>query len=217
MEIHAPHGPILTMREAAVHLAIVTAGILIALSFEGSLEWSHHRSLVREAKSNLRAEIQDNQKELERFMARLPPMEGRFRHGLEILNDLPTHREEAALLFRDGSTSIMYGFDLAELRTASRTTAEITGAFGLMDYRDAEIYAAVYDRQQLFTRTQNQAVDNGTGAFALGQNLDFGKPSSDELEGLKRQLRLTIGSLSTEEQFARALKTAFARALEQLH
>ena len=217
MEIHAPHGPILTWREATVHLAIVTVGIVIALSFEGLLEWSHHRSLVREATSNLRTEIQDNQKELDRFMARLPPMEARFRHGLEILNDLPAHRDEAAGLFRAGPTSIMYGFDLAELRTASRTTAEITGAFGLMGYSDAEIYAAVYDRQQLFTRTQNQAIDNGTGAFALGQSLDFAKPSSDELEGLKRQVRLTIGSLSTEGEFAKALKTEFGRALERLH
>jgi hypothetical protein len=217
MEIHAPHGPILTWKEAAVHLAIVTVGILIALSFEGLLEWSHHRSLVREAKSNLRTEIQDNQKELDRFMARLPPMEGRFRHGLEILNQLPAHRDEAAGLFRGGPASIMYSFDLAELRTASRTTAEITGAFGLMDYGDAETYAAVYDRQQLFTRTQSQAIDNGTAAFALGQSLDFAKPSTEELESLKRQLRLTIGSLSTEEEFARALKTECGRALERLH
>jgi hypothetical protein len=216
MEIHAPHGPVVTWKEAAIHLAIVTVGIVIALSFEGLLEWSHHRNLVREAKTNLTTEIRQNQKELDRFMAKLPSMAERFRHGLAILNDLPTQRQEAAELFRAGSTSVMYGFDLAELRTASRTTAEITGAFGLMDYRDAEIYAAVYDRQQLFTRTQNQAVDNGTAAFALGQSLDFGKPSPDELEGLKRQLRLTIGSLSTEEEFARALKTAVARALEQL-
>jgi hypothetical protein len=217
MEIHAPHGPILRWREAAVHLAIVTVGIVIALSFEGLIEWSHHRSLVREAKANLRREIQDNQNELDRFMARLPSTEDRFRHGLEILNDLPTRRDEAGKLFRGGPTSIMYGFDLAELRTVSRTTAEITGAFGLMDYSDVEIYAAVYDRQQLFTRTENQAIDNGTGAFALGQSLDFAKASSDELEGLKRQLRLAIGSLSTEEEFARALKAAFGRTLERLH
>jgi hypothetical protein len=32
MEIHAPQQPILTIKEASVHLTIVTAGILIALS-----------------------------------------------------------------------------------------------------------------------------------------------------------------------------------------
>ena len=50
MEIHAPRHPILTLKEALVHLCIVTIGILIALSFEGALEWVHHRQLVREAR-----------------------------------------------------------------------------------------------------------------------------------------------------------------------
>ena len=36
MEIHAPHKPILTVTEALVHLAIVTVGVLIALSLEGA-------------------------------------------------------------------------------------------------------------------------------------------------------------------------------------
>ena len=35
MEIHAPHQPILSVKEALVHLTIVTVGILIALSLEG--------------------------------------------------------------------------------------------------------------------------------------------------------------------------------------
>ena len=37
MEIHAPHRPTLTFKEALVHLCIVTTGILIALSLEGTL------------------------------------------------------------------------------------------------------------------------------------------------------------------------------------
>jgi uncharacterized protein (DUF3084 family) len=64
MEIHAPHKPILTVKEAAVHLAIVTAGILIALSLEGLREWREHRSLVNEARANLLSEIRDNRKEV---------------------------------------------------------------------------------------------------------------------------------------------------------
>ena len=38
MDIHAPDKPILTLREAASHLTIVTVGILIALSLEGVVE-----------------------------------------------------------------------------------------------------------------------------------------------------------------------------------
>jgi hypothetical protein len=46
MEIHAPSKPILSVREALVHLAIVTVGILIALSFEGVREYVEHRALA---------------------------------------------------------------------------------------------------------------------------------------------------------------------------
>jgi hypothetical protein len=51
----------LTVREALVHLAIVTAGILIALSFDGMLKWRDHRSLVADTRERLESEIRSNQ------------------------------------------------------------------------------------------------------------------------------------------------------------
>jgi hypothetical protein len=51
MESHAPEKPILTIKEAAVHLGIVTAGILIALSLEALVEYVHHRTVVRKART----------------------------------------------------------------------------------------------------------------------------------------------------------------------
>src|SRR3954469_15107450 len=64
VEIHAPHKPILTVAEALVHLSIVTAGILIALSLEGARQWYEHRSLVWETRENLHREIAANKAEL---------------------------------------------------------------------------------------------------------------------------------------------------------
>src|SRR6516225_7037399 len=64
MDIHPPLGPLMSWREILLHLGIVTIGILIALSLEGLVEWNHHRHLVREARENIRIEIEDNQKEL---------------------------------------------------------------------------------------------------------------------------------------------------------
>src|SRR5215813_2480722 len=57
MEIHAPEKPVLTVKEAAVHLLIVTVGILIALSLEAIVEYVHHRTIVREAREIMREEI----------------------------------------------------------------------------------------------------------------------------------------------------------------
>lgn len=65
MEIHAPEGPVTSLKEFLVHIGIVTIGILIALSLEGLLEWHHHRELVEEARANIASEIRDNRKDLD--------------------------------------------------------------------------------------------------------------------------------------------------------
>ena len=44
MEIHARHGQVQSLRDVAVHLAIVTIGILIALGLEQAVEWSPART-----------------------------------------------------------------------------------------------------------------------------------------------------------------------------
>jgi hypothetical protein len=98
MEVHAPDHPVLTWKQAAVHLAIVTAGVLIALSFEGVLESSHQRSLVREAKANLATELQANKNELERYMGKVAPMRDKLLHAMAVTSDVstPEHAEEAS-------------------------------------------------------------------------------------------------------------------------
>ena len=51
MEIHPPEKPIHTVRDFLLQLMTITAGILIALSLEGAIEWSQHRTLVSEVKA----------------------------------------------------------------------------------------------------------------------------------------------------------------------
>src|SRR6267154_938865 len=175
MEIHAPEKPILTIKEAIVHLTIVTAGILIALSLEGLLEWRHHRALVAEARANLTSEITANRKRAGELIHELPEMRARLQHGLEVLKAFSaSHRNRDAVsgLFQLAPGGIVYQYDLAELRAASRTTADVTGAFGLMDYGEVREYAGVYDRQDLFNKTQDEAWRSGLAAFSLGQSLD---------------------------------------------
>ena len=69
MEIHPPHGAIRSWRDFLLQLGTITAGVLIALSFEGIREAIHDRSLVREARENIRREIADNRREIRRLIA----------------------------------------------------------------------------------------------------------------------------------------------------
>src|SRR3954465_1270837 len=91
MEIHAPHRPITTWKETLAHLAIITAGVLIALALEGLVSWVDHRLLVHEAVANLTAELRDNKNELDGLFASLDQDRQRFEHADEIAKIFLAH------------------------------------------------------------------------------------------------------------------------------
>lgn len=216
MDIHAPNAPIHSKRDAAIHLVIVTIGILIALSCEGLLEWAHHRSLVREARANISTEIQSNKKDLEHLIGEMDAMRKNLEHGISVIDGVHAHKrpaEDAAPLFGAAGGSVIHGYDLVELGSASKTTAEITGAFALMDYAEVKKYATAYTRQELYNNAQDAAWNNARAAFALGQSLNVVTASTTELEDVKRQLRLAIGDLILEQEIAVALTKAYDRVL----
>jgi len=60
MEIHGPEGPTHSFKDFAIHIGIVTIGILIALGLEGAREtWREHTALV-ETRESFRRELETN-------------------------------------------------------------------------------------------------------------------------------------------------------------
>jgi hypothetical protein len=215
MEIHAPHRPILTLKEALVHLCIVTAGILIALSLEGALEWSQHRELVRETRQRLRNEIRGNQESVQTVLKGLDPAKTRFSHAIDVVNDLsaPGKLKEAASIFSPVGGNLLSGMSFAFFNTASYTTAEVTGALGFMEYSETIKYADTYDLQALYTRMQDGIEKDVFAAAMLGTSL-LAKPTPTEVDDVKRQLRLALGGLAIMENLANALNERYSRALK---
>ena len=84
MEIHAPDHLPANWKETAKHLAIITAGVLIALTLEGIVSWIDHRMLVREAVANLTAELRNNKKELDGMFTALDKVSAELGHLDEI-------------------------------------------------------------------------------------------------------------------------------------
>src|SRR6185312_3285273 len=60
IDIHAPHESIHSWRDILLHLAIVVAGILIAIGLEQSVEYLHHRQQRSDLIRQLRAESEDD-------------------------------------------------------------------------------------------------------------------------------------------------------------
>jgi hypothetical protein len=214
MEIHAPHGPILTVKEALVHLCIITTGILIALSLQGALEWSQHRQLVRETRQRLRNEIRGNQESIQTVLKGLNPAKTRFIHAIDVVNDLsaPGKVEEAASIFNPAGGDLLSGMSFAFFNTAGYTTAEVTGAFGFMEYSETVKYADTYDLQALYARMQDTTEKDVFAGAMLGTSL-LAKPTPTEVEDVKRQLRLALGGIAIMENLANGLNERYSKAL----
>jgi len=217
MEIHAPDKPILTIKEAIVHLAIVTIGILIALSLEGLVEWRHHRALVQEARANIADEIRDNRKDLSVVRGKMEGMLKRLGEAADTVEALSIHWDEAtavALFAAPGPKYVMYNYDLTTLNTASHTTAQTTGALSYMDYAEVKRYAHIYNLQEMFVRQETQSANAAQTAASLGIGL-VKKPSPADFEAVKRQLRVASGELLFTQGYADVLLQAYGRELKE--
>jgi hypothetical protein len=208
VEIHGPHKPILTVAEALVHLAIVTAGILIALSFEGVRQWHEHRSLVSETRENLTREIEANRTELAGYDQSASAMQSQLQHARDVVQVMLSGKP-----LREASIDLTY--HAAELQAASHATAELRGAFAFMDRDEVVKYARVYDRQAAFQRRQDQVFADFAGALAGTRLLADGpgKATTRELEDWKRALATAHASAEIAKQVAVALNQEYQRAL----
>jgi len=121
VEIHAPHRAVASLKEDLVHLVLITAGVLIALSFEGIAGWREHRALVHEARVNLASEIRDNMNELGHRLKNIPTERRNIDRAHQVLTTLTERRPV--------ERSLELGIVTADLHDASHATAQLTGAF----------------------------------------------------------------------------------------
>jgi hypothetical protein len=210
LEIHAPDKPVLTVKEAAVHLLIVTVGILIALSLEGIVEYVHHRTIVREARLIMQEEIEANQKDLAQTMARFKLQQDGLVKGIAIFSAWSKGGKPKL-----EGTDWMINYRTAELKTAGHSTAELTGAFGYMDYREVRRYAAVYDAQDDFMRMQAAALADGISVLGWSEGRDVFASAPAEFSAVADKLRQTLASLTVAAQFGARLQKQYASILAE--
>jgi hypothetical protein len=90
MDIHAPEGPTKSFKDFAIHILIVTIGILIALGLEGIRETVHEHRIVRDAREQFRAELEANR---EHLRLELENTRGLRVYIKKIVADLPELRQ----------------------------------------------------------------------------------------------------------------------------
>ena len=168
MDIHPPHGPVSSLKEFGVHIAIVTIGILIALSLEGLMETVRNRELVRETRANFQVELRGDQsharRELERLRQTSPALQ-------QLVADLPmlekTHPEQIGKRLAAIQTSGYF------LPAESWQAALSTGALAHMATDEVQRYALVFYliREYGDLEKQGYAAENQAKAFVMSRPL----------------------------------------------
>ena len=208
MEIHAPEGPILSLKEFFVHIGIVTIGILIALSLEGLLEWRHHRELVAEARANITSEIQDNRKELDYFIKNAPQAQRDHEQALQFIGKVLAHRDLGT------HASLRLVAHLSELNSTSWTTAQAVGALSFMEYGEVKKYARVYQLQEEFLRLQQKDLDTVASALAMfSEGKDPTELPEADLRTEKNRILDSLSAIRIQEQIGQGLMKRYIEVL----
>ena len=151
MDVHAPHEPVHTWKDFAIHLTIVTIGLFIALMLEAGVEYWHHRHIVAEARANIRRELESNhdsaQKDVEYLTKNLKNVAGNIR----TLREMETKPEAHG--------SLENAMSFASLDDAAWRTARDTGALAYMPYDEVQRYSGIYADQQVVNDKAHATAD----------------------------------------------------------
>ena len=200
---------VLNRNGTLIELAIVTAGVLIALSVDGVRGWMAERSLVAEARANLASELRDNKSAVDSFRQTIPTR----RNELDTVGSIATTRLEGKP-WPSGRAEL--GFTLADITAASRSTAEITGAFGLMDYAEVKDYASVYDLQRRFSELQEETMTLLRSVLSRLDLIEAPKPSAAELQAWLRDIHTLEAQLLFLDQIGEQLSAGYAKVLARI-
>jgi hypothetical protein len=210
MEIHAPHGPARSFRDFLLQLLTITCGVLIALSFEGIVQWRHHRQLARESADNLAREIRANRDGLENGLGQMDTTQLQLRSILAVVHKIQEDRasrpkpDEATL-----SISVM------SLRETAWNTAGGTGALGFMAYRDVTRYTRIYNLQHQFMDVQRRSLDALLELESYGPLLQGSYRRISDAQGIEAERAVGRAQAATRaaQSVGKALDAAYGEFL----
>ena len=205
MEVHPPHEAIHSVKEFMVHMLAITLGLLIALGLEATVEWLHHRSLVREARENIRQEISENQRNLAAELKSLPAEKTHLKTMLEVTANL--QRTGAS-----NTTTPEFQWTVTRLSDAAWNTAGTSGALAHMQYAEARRYSQIYMLQQMFNGTMDKYVESRGEMYAFLNRIERPeKPSVAAFES--GEVAIEKGVILTE--FLREIGTELEAAYSE--
>ena len=210
MDVHPVHHAPLTWREFFLHLVTITIGLFIALTLEAGVESLHHRHLVREARENLRREMQINREHYAENIQSIEKNRRQLAHDIDALRDLRSGKviEKNAL---------GWGWDWNGYIDASWKTARETGAVSYMSFDLVNAYSELYIQQD-FLNTQALAIldDTPKSAAYLQIAKDPSALSPSDIQSMLISLAESDIKLATLQNLMKPLDEMYTKAMHAL-
>jgi hypothetical protein len=141
LDIHPSHQAARSWKDFFIHLGTIVIGLLIAISLEQSVEAMHHRQEVRETRTALQAEHQENVERFHRNVRKHLVSLALMHTNLRVLMYLREHpgTPEAKL-----PGAVLWPIFQEEPLTAAWSTAERTNVIALMPAEEVRKLTADY-------------------------------------------------------------------------
>ena len=186
-------------KELATQLAIVTAGVFIALFVDSLVDWNQHRRLVNEARATIAREIAYNKKEIESALASVGPQMTQYDTALRFADEME----------KTGKTQLQevkLDLNMADLSLAGWQSAERTGALAYMDYGEVQELSKLYGWQELVAQQQRRALDRVSQASGLlreGPGAEYIRTA--DYQSFREHVMALRADVGMFEQFAKRL------------
>ena len=177
MEIHAPHGPVDSLKEFSIHILIVTIGILIALGLEGIRETIHEHHQITEIRDLAHRELRANKDKIPQQREAFARSKASINQLISALPQLQGDPRRISATI-DAIDPAFYFFT-----SSSWETALSTGVLGHMSTEDVDRFAAVNLAVHGYNGVQAEAINRwfDVSAFFRGrtslspENIDAGR------------------------------------------
>ena len=163
MELHAPGGPVRSLKDFLVHIGVVTLGILIALGLEQLVE-AHHRShLAKVAVDGFRQELDYDERQINEVLAGVAQLQAKIETAIANLSIVPAPGSAEPPLDYPGVF-------LNVVSTASWDTAVATQALNELPFEAVTRYAQAYGTVRLFGDSERQSLGAWQDLRRFGTN-----------------------------------------------
>lgn len=152
MDIHAPEGPTHSFKDFAIHIVIVTIGILIALGLEGIRETIHDHHIVREARENFQAELGEDKEHIRLELENTHGMQAYIKAIVADLPELRQHPDQLAARVARIQPSFYF------LTSNRWESALSTGALGHMEVDEVNRYSGANSAIRGYSSFQGEAL-----------------------------------------------------------